>query len=290
MSLPLQSHSTEVRNLYFVSFKLIFSTEYYKMEFDVHPPDNHRHCHSQLSQLVSFNNRLQTFRTNKKLCDVSITVGNTQFHAHKLILAASCDYFEAMFTSGFQESTCTDVELMVGTPEAFKVLLDYSYSGVLTIPTEICSCIELLKLSHYLRFNNVMKKCEVAICEAVSSQTTGLSSEEVVEFNNTANMYGLEKLERECKRYFCRYFSHMPMCSMSYDLMVDILSEISEDVRFQSEKEVRIQPKFSVCQRALLFKNTIASMSVGKISVKFSSRSPPLIQELVSHTPSLTPF
>ena len=211
------------------------------MEFDVHPPNIH-HSHSQVSQLVSFNNRLQTFRTNKKLCDISITVGNTQFHAHKLVLAASCDYFEAMFTSGFQERACADVELMVGTPDAFKVLLDYSYSGVLTIPTEICSCMELLKLSHYLQFNYVVKRCEVIICEAVSSQTTGLSSGEVVEFNNTASMYGLEKLKEECKRYLCQHFSHISAHLMSYELMVEILSEISDDMRFQSEKEVRIQP------------------------------------------------
>ena len=212
------------------------------MEFEV-SPSGLSHYHSQVSQLVSFNNRLQNFRTNKKLCDVSITVGGTQFHAHKLVLAASCDFFETMFTSGFQESTCDNVELALGTPDAFQVLLDYSYSGVLTIPTEMSSCMELLKLSHYLQFNYVVKRCEVIICEAISSEPTVLGCEEVVEFYSTASMYGLGKLKEECKKYFCQHFtvSEAFLKSMTYELMDEILRE--EDLKVKSEKEVRIQPR-----------------------------------------------
>ena len=52
---------------------------------------------------------LNALRLKEKLCDVTITVENRQFRAHKNILSASSDYFHSMFTSGFQEKNQDEI-------------------------------------------------------------------------------------------------------------------------------------------------------------------------------------
>merc|ERR1712048_60123 len=59
-----------------------------------------------LKLLDSFNR----FRKDGHLCDVKLKVGNRTFSAHKAILAGSCPYFEAMFTSEMAESRLTEIE------------------------------------------------------------------------------------------------------------------------------------------------------------------------------------
>ena len=49
------------------------------------------------SERVTGMNRL---RKDGILCDVIITVGGRKIHAHKVVLAATCPYFEKMFTGG----------------------------------------------------------------------------------------------------------------------------------------------------------------------------------------------
>jgi len=58
-------------------------------------------------------NVFEELRRQKQLCDVVIHVNNTEFHAHRVILAAACPYFRSMFTgtliadSTRSTSTCT---------------------------------------------------------------------------------------------------------------------------------------------------------------------------------------
>lgn len=44
-------------------------------------------------------------RNESKLCDVEIRCGAESFPAHRVVLAASSEYFEAMFTNGVRSVT-----------------------------------------------------------------------------------------------------------------------------------------------------------------------------------------
>ncbi len=43
---------------------------------------------------------MNAFRKRGQLCDVVVKVGGREFPAHRVVLAASSDYFDAMFSSG----------------------------------------------------------------------------------------------------------------------------------------------------------------------------------------------
>ena len=42
---------------------------------------------------------LDELRRSQHLCDIVIRVGGSEFHAHRVVLAATSPYFQAMFTS-----------------------------------------------------------------------------------------------------------------------------------------------------------------------------------------------
>ena len=64
--------------------------------------------------------------------NVTFLVGETKFPAHRNILMARSDYFKAMFSGGFSESdrsSSSPLEIKDTTPEAFRSLLLYLYTG-----------------------------------------------------------------------------------------------------------------------------------------------------------------
>lgn len=51
------------------------------------------------SHAKSILNAMNSLRKSNTLCDITLRVENTDFPAHRIVLAACSDYFCAMFTS-----------------------------------------------------------------------------------------------------------------------------------------------------------------------------------------------
>ena len=74
-------------------------------------------------------------RKGSTLCDISLNIDNTEFYAHKCILAVFCPYFEIMFSSSFREETQASIS-MDKTPltaESLEIVLNAVYSGRLDV-------------------------------------------------------------------------------------------------------------------------------------------------------------
>ena len=50
--------------------------------------------------LIELFAKFEKMRNSLSLCDITIRIDDKVFHAHRVVLAASSAYFEAMFTSG----------------------------------------------------------------------------------------------------------------------------------------------------------------------------------------------
>ena len=80
--------------------------------------------------------------------DVTLVVGSKRYHVHKLILAASSEYFERMFYGGpWKESA--DIEIILQETSASETVIDtfvrYFYTGVVNISPETAP--DILKLA-----------------------------------------------------------------------------------------------------------------------------------------------
>ncbi|XP_053475654.1 kelch-like protein 33 [Ictalurus furcatus] len=90
-------------------------------------------------------------------CDVELEAEGRIFHAHRVILSASSDYFRAMFSSGMKETHQNSVSLLLmGAPE-LEALLHCCYSGDLFLDW---GCIfELTSTALQFQFQPALSLC-----------------------------------------------------------------------------------------------------------------------------------
>jgi len=79
--------------------------------------------------------RMQLMRDERKLCDVTLIVSSQEIQAHRLVLAASSQYFYSMFVRDMLESRQDRIELKGVDADAMRLLVEFAYSSKLEITT-----------------------------------------------------------------------------------------------------------------------------------------------------------
>ncbi|KAM4695338.1 kelch-like protein 30 [Discoglossus pictus] len=100
---------------------------------------------------------LRSLRFNPQLSDVTLVVQGREFPCHRAVLALCSQYFHAMFTGEFQESISAQVEIKDVDAELMETLIDFSYTGRLTINQR--NVEGLIRTSNQLNFPAVRKVC-----------------------------------------------------------------------------------------------------------------------------------
>ncbi|KAM4043022.1 kelch-like protein 30 [Anomaloglossus baeobatrachus] len=100
---------------------------------------------------------LKSLRFNPHLSDVTLKVLGREFPCHRAVLALCSQYFHAMFTGNFQESISAHVEIKEVDPDFLETLIDFSYTGHLTINQR--NVEGLIRISNQLQFAAVRKVC-----------------------------------------------------------------------------------------------------------------------------------
>ncbi|EOD21529.1 hypothetical protein EMIHUDRAFT_458337 [Emiliania huxleyi CCMP1516] len=75
------------------------------------------------------------------LSDVCLLVGDMRIPAHRVVLAARCDFFARMFASGMREATEEELPIVDVSPPVFQLLLEHLYTDSSAVPEE--SALEL---------------------------------------------------------------------------------------------------------------------------------------------------
>lgn len=182
------------------------------------------HCPAMMSAMKAFYNR-------GDLCDVTLCAGGEELKAHRLVLAASCPYFDAMFTSELLESQQEKILLQGVDCEALKLLVNFIYGGEITV-TE--SNVEnLLSAASLWQLVPVINFCSQFLQEQVEADNC-------VGILRFADAYGCQDLFNCCQRYILYHFTEViatdEYVTMPEYLLVDLLK--SEELRVQSEEEV----------------------------------------------------
>ena len=97
------------------------------------------------------------FRERGEFIDVGLKVGEEVFSAHRIVLAASSDYFHAMSAHGMKESNQEVIELKdesIST-DALKIVLDSIYSGDLLVTEE--TVFDVLVAADHLQVTSVVQ-------------------------------------------------------------------------------------------------------------------------------------
>ena len=133
------------------------------------------------------------FRNESQFIDVRLKVGEDIFPAHRIVLAASSNYFYAMFTDGMKESSLEVIELKDESisPDVFKIILDSIYTGDLLVNEESVSKV-LAAADHLQVASAVHQCCNFLLTEFVKIR---LDFETYCRIWEIAVSYGLKDLQ-----------------------------------------------------------------------------------------------
>ena len=183
------------------------------------------------------------FREQSEFIDVSLKVGEEVFLAHRIVLAASSDYFHAMFARGMKESNQDVIELKDEgiLAASLKIVLDSIYSGDLQVNDE--NVFEVLVAADHLQVTSVVQQC----CGYLQTQFVDQLRFDVQTYcrlSTVADRHGLKDLQEATQtkmayiyKEICEseeFLSHVDADQYTRLLSRDDLSAPSETFVFKS--------------------------------------------------------
>ncbi|XP_039253104.2 uncharacterized protein LOC120330282 [Styela clava] len=97
------------------------------------------------------------FQQNGFLCDFAVEVGGKSFRVHRAVLAASSEYFEAMFSSNMKEVNDGHVNMKDVDQDGIAQCIEFMYKGKADLRME--NIQHILQASHFLQMLDLMKYC-----------------------------------------------------------------------------------------------------------------------------------
>ena len=123
--------------------------------------------------------QLEGLFNEMKFSDVSFNIGGRQFPAHKSILAAKSEVFEAMFQHPTKENFTNPIEIEDIEPDVFHELLRFIYTGRLSRKTMETLAVGLLIAADKYLLEDLKVKCEnYLICQMSQANCLEILSNE----------------------------------------------------------------------------------------------------------------
>ena len=118
--------------------------------FPLNPFASKGHAHHLLAKMDSL-------RRERHLCDVILQVGSREIHAHRLVLSACSQYFQAMFTNQMLESKQEHITLSDIDENSMEEVVSFAYTGKISIHED--NVQHLLKASSILQLSEIVTAC-----------------------------------------------------------------------------------------------------------------------------------
>lgn len=169
---------------------------------------------------------------NSEYSDVTFVVEGVKLPAHKIILAARSSYFRALLYGGLAETGQREIELNVPL-EAFKALLDYIYTGCMSLnKMKEENILDSLGLANQYGFETL----ELAISTFLRNN---LSQKNCCAILDAARLYNLETLSDVCMTFMDRNSTELLTSSSFKTLSQDSLCALLDrDSFFAPEVQI----------------------------------------------------
>lgn len=165
--------------------------------------------------------------TGKEFCDINLILDGDIVPAHKAILAARCEYFQAMFRSFNPADNIVNIQIGEVKPsvESFNSLLRYIYYGETKMPTE--DSLYLFQAPCFYGFTNNRLQ---AFCK--HNLENNINYENVLQILEASDKMNVIDIKNYALRLIVHDFSlvaKLPkMKLLSRELLLDIIHSISD--------------------------------------------------------------
>ncbi|XP_060522412.1 kelch-like protein 18 [Cylas formicarius] len=176
-------------------------------------------------------------RRQGKLCDVVLKVDGQHFSAHKIVLAATIPYFNAMFMNDMVESRNKEIEIKCIDAMALESLVNFAYSGKVTLNKNNVQSIMIG--ASYLQLGKVRDACANYLLQRIHPQNA-------LGFRQFADSLGCSALAESAERYIESYFHEVAQQEEFLNLTCAEIKTLlyKNELRVDSEEQV-----FEACMR-----------------------------------------
>ncbi|CAF0863367.1 unnamed protein product [Adineta ricciae] len=168
---------------------------------------------SSSSQTDLVHQNLCEYLDSGTYCDLTLIVGSERFPCHRIILASSSPYFQALLTHMFKENGLSSIELHGIESQTFAILLRYIYSGKIELDDK--NVQDLFIASDMFQLNEVVQFC----CHYLS---ISLNEQNVIDVWKLANELECLSLKADAEQYLITHFRNL--------LKLDLIKSIPRDL------------------------------------------------------------
>ncbi|KAJ3663208.1 hypothetical protein Zmor_007512 [Zophobas morio] len=130
--------------------------------------------------------------------DIQIILSDKTIHAHKIVLAARCKYFESLL---MQDPKQGQIELLNAPSKAFETILYYIYAGTVVMASLDENYVsDILKLAHEYSLKTLVQSINEKMVSIVDLTN-------VCFFLNIANAHDMDELRKTCHTLIDEYAS-----------------------------------------------------------------------------------
>lgn len=165
------------------------------------------------------------------LCDINLMVDGEEFPAHRGVLAANSQFFQALFTTEMLEKDTRKACLACVSAEAMESILEFMYTGQLQIHSE--NVFELLEASNYLFVEKIKEAC----CQFLKNIVDLENCFTILSISDTFSCYNLKQM---VTKYINQNFTELAKTEAFLKLdqkdVVKFLS--SDDIQIDNEEQI----------------------------------------------------
>ncbi|XP_065585037.1 kelch-like protein 5 isoform X2 [Artemia franciscana] len=178
--------------------------------------------------------RMEYYLKTGVLTDIVLVAENKRISAHRVILSAASDYFDAMFTSDVREANQTEVEIRQVDPDALQSLVQYCYTGLVEIQED--NVEGLLAAACLLQLSPVVDECCIFLIKQLHpSNCLGIKifadAQSCTELFNVAENFTADHFMEVIKN---QEFLALPCSEVIKLLSSDNLNVFNEEAVFQA--------------------------------------------------------
>ncbi|KAG5250231.1 BTB/POZ domain-containing protein [Salix suchowensis] len=213
--MPLVKQCEETAERFKLNKKLFDSGKSVELSYPSFQP----HCCMAFPSQLPINvKRLKQLQLNGDYSDINIYIEGHGLVAqlHKVILSLWSVPFSKMFTNGMSESSSSEVFLSDVSPEAFKVMLKFLYSGVLSLEDSVefgTLLLQVLLLADQFGVTHLYQECCKTLLECLSEDSVCPILQAV------SSIPSCKLIEETCERKFAMHFDYCTTSSLDFILL-----------------------------------------------------------------------
>ncbi|MEE6472861.1 hypothetical protein FKM82_009748 [Ascaphus truei] len=176
-------------------------------------------------------NVLQNFRDQKIFFDFNIIVKEELMPGHRCVLAASSDFFRAMFEVNMKERDGGSVTISNLSPNAVKAFLDYAYTGKAEITDDNVDM--LFQMSSFLQVPLLSKACSDFLIKTIDINNC-------LQLLSISESYGSTSLFARALEFALQHFSLLMQSTDFVELNIGVLEKClpSDQLNVPEEESV----------------------------------------------------